>query len=95
VSPFPHDEPYRSMRRQVRQCRSCRAPIVWSTTMNDKKMPMDAVPVEDGGWRFVDGKVRKIVSGGEEMGPDELRYTAHWETCPDARQWRKPHEVAS
>lgn len=58
--------------------------------MTGKKMPMDAVPVDDGRWRFVDGKVRLIVPGGENMSEDELRYSAHWETCPDADDWRKP-----
>jgi hypothetical protein len=38
--------------KQVVECRSCSAPVVWLTTRNGKRMPTDAASVADGDTEF-------------------------------------------
>lgn len=88
---------YRGLKRggdHIAQCRSCRRPITWAITRNGKRMPMDAVPVDDGDWRIelVDGERRivRIVPGGPELDPGVERYSSHFVTCPNADEHRRP-----
>jgi hypothetical protein len=61
-------------------CKSCRAPIVWSTTVAGKAVPLDA-KVLTVAILQPDGHV-EIVQGRQ----------AHFATCPDATQHRKPRQ---
>lgn len=74
-------------------CGSCRQPIRWVTTEGGKNMPLDWEATDTGNVvpRLIDGKgVRAhILRDDETPGPQEPRYTTHWETCPDAKKYRK------
>lgn len=68
-------------------CRSCGAPIVWATTANRKRMPVDAAPSARGTIMLRDGKAHVMGSlealslrdAGVEL------HEPHHATCPDAR----------
>lgn len=71
-------------------CLSCRAPIVWVTSVKGKKIPCDAktrafVPCPRG---TVVTDARNGV-GLVVAGAGVNLYTPHWATCPYAGQHRK------
>lgn len=76
------------------KCRSCRAPIIWTTsTDSGKRLPVDAAPVPSGNIVLTTGNdgPRSRVLGGAELrsrGAGSL-YVAHFTTCPEADTWRK------
>ncbi len=61
------------------RCKSCGAEIIWATTSNGKKVPLD-VKAEK---RYVlygrSGETAKLVN----------TYVTHFVTCPDAKVFRK------
>lgn len=63
-------------------CRSCGAPIEWAETVRGKRMPFDgeivAVRTEGSPIR---GRVVEYV--------DTAITASHFETCPDAQDWRR------
>lgn len=72
-------------------CRSCRAPIRWERTVNDKPIPLDLDPVVDGNLALTpDGKVYVIPKGDGVLDLPITRYVSHFATCPDHQEWRKP-----
>jgi hypothetical protein len=75
---------------QVSKCGSCRAPVVWVITAAGRKMPVDAVPVDDGDfYAGEDGRYTKVQPFGD--APEGVdRFTSHFVTCPDRDEWRKP-----
>ena len=79
----------------VKECRSCGAPVVWTVTHNGKRMPVDAEPVEGGNIRLRrdGGSVVAEYPGREHPGlfddPDRARYVSHFATCPESAHWRK------
>jgi len=71
-------------------CRSCGAPVLWVTTINNKAMPLDPEPVEDGNLFLTDEGVATVIEPGSLW--DHLpipRYVSHFVSCPDRDQWRK------
>lgn len=69
------------------RCRSCGAAIVWTTTANEKTMPVDA-PEDDAAQRVV------LVLDTSEARPRVLSRIAattvsHFSTCPNAAKHRK------
>jgi len=75
------------------KCQSCGAPIIWTITAKNKRMPVDAEPdlegllVLDEG---PDGTVRSCVSSSLLTSLfQEVRYTSHFATCPEAARWRR------
>lgn len=78
------------------KCKSCGAEIIWITMKSGKKMPCDAKPITyrtlvpgtKGGLTLVtpDGRV---ASGVFDPGSDQVGYTSHFATCPNAAQHRK------
>ena len=60
------------MSNDVKECRSCKAPIVWMKTRSGKSCPVNADTYH-----------------GEELF-DRGIHTAHFATCPNADQFRKP-----
>ena len=70
-------------------CRSCGAPIVWAKTSRGLSMPLDAAPVVDGNVAIRDGVAVVVDPGGLfDERPGEVRYVAHFATCPQAAQHR-------
>lgn len=67
-------------------CTHCPAPLLWVKTRNDKTMPLDREPVENGNVTIRDGLVH-VASKADPIKPGELRYTHHRVTCPRAREW--------
>lgn len=74
----------------IARCRDCGAPVVWTlTTANQRRMPVDAEPVEDGNVVLTSGN-----SGPEarvltraELDRRATRtglYRSHFSTCPNA-----------
>lgn len=83
------------MSLELTRCRSeeCRASIFWARTTRGKRMPVDAMPTEDGNVEIVshgqDGPIVKIHKTGQPALFEERRYTSHFATCPDAEGWRR------
>lgn len=88
---------------EPKPCRSCGAPMIWTTTEKGKKMPVDADPVEaERGFRLVDADGVPVDLSAEAVEepltamftvnpePGEQLYVSHFGTCPDAAQHRKP-----
>lgn len=71
------------------QCSGCRAEIIWTTTRNGKKMPVDAEPDPegiivlefDGDEPFAIYDNRRLIEGE--------RYTSHFATCPKRGEFRR------
>ena len=84
------------MSREIRACSSCGAAVIWTTTHNGKRMPVDAEPVEDGNVRLRQEGDRVVAEypGKEHPGlfddVDRARYVSHFATCPQAQSWRRP-----
>lgn len=80
--------------RDTDACRSpkCGAKIRWAVTLDGRKMPVDFAPdpggnlvrkmVARGDWRI------RVLEPDETPGPDVLRWTSHYVTCPDAARFR-------
>lgn len=68
-------------------CRSCGAEILWVLTANQKRMPVDALPVENGNLVLdpANGDVPhvRVVKAGEGT------HVSHYVTCPQREEWRK------
>ena len=65
---------------KVEPCRSCKAPVVWAKTVNDKWAPFDAKPER-----------RFILHPGEDgilRTESQPTYQSHYSTCPQASEWR-------
>jgi len=83
-------------RLDTAQCRSCKAPIIWATTTNGKRMTINAAPVDAGNIRLVyrrgdNTPIAHVVAKAERVnyGTDQAWYTSHFASCPDADTWRK------
>jgi hypothetical protein len=75
----------------VSVCRSCGATIVWATTPNAKKMPLDPEPNLRGTVWF-DGTTATTLNRVElkyAQSQHELLWVPHWATCPQRKEWRK------
>lgn len=74
-------------------CSSCRAPLIWAVTPNNRRMPLDAEPVATGSIVLRNGVA--ITLNGDMFDedakplPGELRYTSHFSSCPDAAEYRR------
>jgi len=75
------------------RCKSCGAEIVWALTDQDKKMPVDAAPADDGNitlnWLPSLNEYRAIVVGARTPNAHGPRYKSHFATCPDRDKHRK------
>ena len=76
-------------------CRSCGAPVRWVITeANDRRMPIDPEPVEDGNVWVIEIRqgtpiVGVALTGDAVPASVPLRYVSHFVTCPDRDTWRK------
>jgi hypothetical protein len=69
----------------VSQCTSCAAPILWSLTVNDKFMPVDAEPSDDGNVEFVDkGRIRRAIVHTQPLLAPTPLHRSRFVTCPNA-----------
>lgn len=82
------------------ECRSCSAQIIWAqSATSDKRMPLDAEPVDDGNvvlelrghaadplYRVLTKKEKAQQTIFDEP---QLRYKSHFATCPQDKQWRR------
>lgn len=79
---------------EIAQCGSCHAPIIWAVTDRDRKMPVDAAPVDDGDIHLTDRThlglepLAVVLPVAKRFGKRELRMS-HFATCPQARAWRR------
>jgi hypothetical protein len=73
------------------KCNSCGAEIVWAKTLSGKAIPINAHPVDDGNIAIDHEGTAIIMTEGEASCATMLvRYKAHFATCPNAAQHRKP-----
>ncbi len=80
----------------VKGCRSCGVPIIWTVTHKGRKMPVDAEAVPNGNIRLRQegDKVIAEYPGKEHpslLEDDRKRYVSHFATCDHSDEWRK-HE---
>lgn len=81
----------------AKECRSCNALIVWTTTSKGKPMPCDVSPSAEGTFylfRLPDRIDAVHVDGADPRAArakarGDKRYTSHFATCPNAAQHRK------
>lgn len=74
----------------VTKCRSCKAPIIWTTSSKGRNQPVDAQPCDDG--------TLGLEPGGKGEAPRSVafqplvhteRYRSHFARCPHADRWRR------
>lgn len=58
-------------------CKRCGRDILWGTTVNDKKMPLDPVPVKGGNVTVKDG----IINVAHKETTVLVGYMPHFATC--------------
>lgn len=83
-------------------CRSCGAPIIWClSSITGRPLPVDAVPVAGGNLLLVRRLrplparvVARRLSRELAEGRTDL-HVAHFATCPDGDEWRKPRRSAA
>lgn len=77
---------------EIRNCRSCDAPVIWATTGQGKAMPVDAEPTEEGNVELTPGSLGRgpaaTVLTGPALFSGPLR-TSHFATCEQADEWRR------
>lgn len=67
------------------RCRTCHAPIMWARTLNGRVLPFDGTtpPVA------LRAAPELGPGGGTVLTIDTTQNPTHWQTCPDAAQWRR------
>jgi hypothetical protein len=81
--------------QQLSMCRSCGARVLWVRTMRGKRMPLDADHAPLGPYvivKHVDGgdvAVMVTPSSVDIYAHIKQRYTSHFSTCPNAKDWRR------
>lgn len=78
---------------EASECRSCNASVLWAEWESGKRMPVDAQP------NSAFGNLVLSIRGGNTLivakfdplkhGDSRNRYTSHFATCPEARDWRR------
>ena len=86
------------MSPETKYCRSCGAEVIWAVTENGKRMPVDAMPREDGNimlTHYPDGQIAAdyvnptLFEEWDVPAPEPRRYVSHFATCSQSKQWRK------
>lgn len=78
----------------AKECRSCKATIVWTLTEKGKSMPCDVTPTTQGTFylfRRADHIAAVHIDSGAAATArkrGDKRYTSHFSTCPNAKQHR-------
>lgn len=82
-------------------CKSCRAEIIWATTRprdptkTGKPMPIDPELVVGGNIALSVDDAGMLIARHVPPAPTVEAYVAHFSTCPNADEFRKPAEGAS
>ncbi len=77
------------------ECRTCRAPVIWSEHERTGKLaPIDAAPVEGGNIVLMDdaAPIRyRVLSMDADRSFDAqgITHTNHFATCPDSKKHRR------
>jgi hypothetical protein len=84
---------------EAKACRSCEAPVIWTTTEAGHRMPVDAEPVGAGNIRVVEGAAPEgqplAVYDTDErraqpaLDDDGVRHVSHFATCEHSPLWRR------
>jgi hypothetical protein len=69
-------------------CSSCNAPILWVTTENYKRMPLDPEPFENGNIILEDG-VAIFAKKDGLFDAGKPRFQSHFASCPQSAEHRK------
>lgn len=78
-------------------CRSCKAPVRWVLVAgSNRRMPLDPTPSPNGNvwvteWLAHTPVVSVVANPDAVPSNVPTRYTSHFVTCPDAKEWRKEH----
>lgn len=74
------------------RCNSCGAKIIWAVTPKGARIPVDAIPTEDGNLVLEEhrGQLVACVVGQEPGLFASPRHKSHFATCPHASQHRRP-----
>lgn len=75
----------------IDRCRSCNAPVIWTVTVKDKRMPVDAEPSPDGNVELTSRTVGPPLATVHPQPPldaGQLRLS-HFATCPHAKDWKR------
>lgn len=78
------------------ECRTCRAPVIWSEhELTGNLAPIDAKPVEGGNVVLMvdeDATRYRVLSknaDGKLFGAQGNTHTNHFATCPDSKEHRR------
>ena len=80
---------------QPARCRSCHAPIFWRklhTNPNGPANPINPIPDPAGNVVLVDMETYRVIPPFDLKNPrppGQLRYTSHFQTCPQRAEWRR------
>lgn len=84
---------------RMAKCKGCGAEIIWIKTQTGKKMPCNPDMVmywekKNGKGKIItpNGEVLSCVFEGETEKATGYGYTTHWNTCPEAKRFRKKKE---
>jgi len=72
------------------RCFSCDGRVIWTTTKNGNKMPVNQDPVPNGNIRL-DGNMAVVMTQEEMASYAGTRYISHHAVCPKAKDWRGKH----
>lgn len=94
---MPGSGSYRARDREIRACRTCKAPIFFVRLHpSGKALPVDERPSEAGNIVLMHDDSRDAVT----LGPEEAaaykrgkKFVTHFVTCPDAKFWRKARGI--
>lgn len=68
----------------------CGMAITWAITVNDKRMPVDFLPSDDGNIVFENDRAIVLKKDDEHLTNDDVpRWKSHWVTCKNPPE-RKP-----
>jgi hypothetical protein len=75
-------------------CKTCGAPIIWASTINDKPIPVDSDAVENGNIvleKLADGVLLARVLGSPALAEHVgLKFVSHFASCRNAGFHRNP-----
>ena len=79
------------------RCRSCKAPVRWAVTAaTGAAIPLDLEPRDDGNMALAEARVpggapiAVVIDEAQRARYAGSLYTAHFATCPDADEHRRP-----
>lgn len=72
------------------RCKACSAEIVWARSENDRNVPFDPEPSENGKWKLIEGQpLTASYVRPENRHLEPVLHLSHWEVCPKADRFRQ------